>query len=214
MIRLYHVLPRPGHPGSHSALKVAVLLAELGLAHEVVDLDPEVELRPADAPYRRLNPNGLTPTLVDNDYVLWESGAILQYLCEAHGPTAFVPEDLRARGRVRQWLGWEGTTFTPALMALFMAHAGQGDVERAQDRVAATLDLLEAQLAGRPYVADLYSIADIALAANVPALGMLGVDPSTWPSILGWLLRIAERPAWSRQAIFRDDMARLGLRLP
>lgn len=212
MLRLYHVLPRPGHPGSHSALKVAVLLAELGLEHEVVDLDPECELRPADAPYRRLNPNGVTPALDDDGYVLWESSAILQYLCETRGPTPLLPVEPRARGWVRQWLAWEGTTLTPALMALFMAQMGRGgDAGAAHARVNAVLAILEAQLAGREYVADCYSIADMALGANVPALGGIGVEFAALPAIRAWLARLADRPAWAGQVIFRDDIARLGI---
>lgn len=212
MLKLYHVLPRPGHPGSHSALKVAVLLAELGLEHEVVDLDPERDLRPADAPYRRLNPNGLTPTLDDDGYVLWESAAILQYLCETRGPTPLLPTAPHARGLVRQWLAWEGTALTPALMALFMAHMGMGgDAAAARARVDAVLAILEAQLAGHDFAAGTYSIADMALGANVPALGGIGVDFAALPATRAWLARLAARPAWAAQAIFRDDAARLGI---
>lgn len=212
MLKLYHVLPRPGHPGSHSALKVAVLLAELGLSHEVVDLNPERDLRPADAPYRHLNPNGLTPTLDDDGYVLWESAAILQYLCDTRGPTPLLPAEPRARGLVRQWLAWEGTTLTPALMALFLAHMGTGgDAGTARARVDAVLAILEARLAGREFVADAYSIADMALGANVPALGGIGVDFAALPAIRAWLTRLAARPAWAGQAIFHDDVARLSI---
>lgn len=213
MFKLYHVLPRPDHPGSHSALKVAVMLAELGIAHEVVDLDPGRELRPADAPYRRLNPNGVTPAIDDDGFVLWESAAILQYLCDTRGPTPLLPADAHERARVLQWLAWEGTTLTPALMALFLAQSGQGgDAGAARARVDAALSILEAQLAGRDYVPGAYSIADIALGANVPALGMLGVDFAAQPAVRAWLARLAARPAWAAQAIFRDDLARLGIR--
>jgi glutathione S-transferase len=212
MLRLYHALPRPGYPGSHSALKVAVLLAELGLDHEVVDLDPERELRPADAPYRHLNPNGLTPALDDDGYVLWESSAILQYLAETRGPTPLLPDAARSRGRVRQWLAWEGTTLTPALMALFLAHMGQGgDAQAAHARVAALLGILDTQLAPREYVADAYSLADLALGANVPALGGIGVAFAPYPAVLAWVRRLAARPAWAQQAIFRTDVERLGI---
>lgn len=210
MLRLYHILPRADHPGSHNALKVAVLLRELDLEFELTDLDPARELRPADAPLRRLNPNGLTPILDDDGFVLWESAAILQYLCDSRGPTPLLPIEPRQRARVLQWLGWEASTFIPALMGLYMARSGGSEDVAAAARVAFLLGLLEQELSGRDWVADAYSIADVALGASVPALLPLGVDFGPHPALRRWLVALQGRSAW-QDAIFLADLRAGGL---
>lgn len=210
MLRLYHILPRADHPGSHNALKVAVLLRELGLEFELTDVDPHHELRPLDAPLRRLNPNGLTPILDDDGFILWESAAILQYLCDSRGPTPLLPIEPRHRAQVLQWLVWEGSTLIPALMALYMARIGGDEDSAAAVRMAFLLGILERRLAGRDWVADVYSIADIALGASVPALLPLGVDFAPYPALRRWLEALRERPAW-QDDIFMSDLRAGGL---
>lgn len=210
MLRLYHILPRADHPGSHNALKVAVLLRELGVDFELIDVDPATELRPADAPLRALNPNGLTPILDDDGFILWESAAILQYLCDSRGPTPLLPTEPRRRGRVLQWLGWEASTVIPALMALYQARVGGHDDVAASQRMAFLLGILGRQLGGRDCVADGYSIADIALGASVPALLPLGVDFAPYPAVRRWLAVLRERPAW-QDTIFLADLRAGGL---
>ena len=210
MLRLYHILPRADHPGSHNALKVAVLLRELGLDFELIDVDPVTALRPADAPLRTLNPNGLTPILDDDGFILWESAAILQYLCDSRGPTPLLPIEAKPRARVLQWLTWEASTVIPALMALYMARVSGGDDAAAVQRVDFVLGVLERQLNSRDWVADNYSIADIALGAGVPALLSIGVDFAAYPAVRRWLSALRARPAW-QDAIFLADLRAGGL---
>ncbi|MGE0809555.1 MAG: glutathione S-transferase family protein [Immundisolibacter sp.] len=210
MLRLYHILPRADHPGSHNALKVAVLLRELGLDFELIDVDPVTALRPADAPLRTLNPNGLTPILDDDGFILWESAAILQYLCDSRGPTPLLPIEAKPRARVLQWLTWEASTVIPALMALYMARVSGGDDAAAVQRVDFVLGVLERQLNSRDWVADNYSIADIALGAGVPALLSIGVDFAAYPAVRRWLSALGARPAW-QDAIFLADLRAGGL---
>lgn len=210
MLRLYHILPRADHPGSHNALKVAVLLRELGLDFELIDVDPATELRPADAPLRALNPNGLTPILDDDGFILWESAAILQYLCDSRGPTPLLPIEAKARARALQWLTWEASTVIPALMALYMVRVGGGDDAAAGQRVDFVLGALERQLNPRAWVADSYSIADIALGAGLPALLSIGVDFAAYPAVRRWLAALRARPAWQDE-IFLADLRAGGL---
>lgn len=210
MLRLYHILPRADHPGSHNALKVAVLLRELGLDFELIDVDPVTALRPADAPLRTLNPNGLTPILDDDGFILWESAAILQYLCDSRGPTPLLPIEAKPRARVLQWLTWEASTVIPALMALYMARVSGGDDAAAVQRVDFVLGVLERQLNSRDWVVDSYSIADIALGAGVPALLSIGVDFAAYPAVRRWLAALRARPAWQDE-IFLADLRSGGL---
>lgn len=208
MLKLYHITPRASHPGSHNALKVLIVLAELNAPCEVIDMDPERDLRPLDAPYRKLNPNGLTPTLDDGGYLLWESSAIMQYLCATRGPSPLLPADAKARAQVQQWLAWEGGSFTPGLMALFMAKMAGGTGEAELARVTGLLGILEMQLGGHDYLTGDYSLADIALGCNVAALALLGMNLQAYPATQAWLDRLAARPAW-QQEIFLNDYRNL-----
>jgi glutathione S-transferase len=210
VLRLYHILPRADHPGSHNALKVAVLLRELALDFELINVDPASQLRPPDAPLRALNPNGLTPILDDDGFILWESAAILQYLCDSRGPTPLLPIEPKPRARVLQWLTWEASTVIPALMALYMARVGGGDDAAAVRRVDIVLGLLERQLNSRAWVADNYSIADLALGCSVPALLSIGVNFAAYPMLRRWLHALRGRPAW-QDDIFLADLRAGGL---
>lgn len=215
MLKLYHVTPRATHPGSHNALKVIILLAELNAACTIIDMDPDRDLRPLDAPYRKLNPNGLTPTIDDDGYILWESSAIMQYLCATRGPSALLPADAKARGLVQQWLAWEGSSFTPGLMALFVAKmTGQtGETELA--KVTGLLGIMETQLretqlTGRDFLTGSYSLADIALGCNVAALALLGMNLHAYPATQAWINRLAARPAWQQEIFLNDYRALQG----
>ena len=204
MLKLYHVTPRATHPGSHNALKVLIALSELNVPCEVIDLDPERDLRPLNAPYRKLNPNGLTPTLDDDGYILWESSAIMQYLCATRGPTPLLPTDAKARGLVQQWLAWESSSFTPGLMALFMAKMAGQTAEAELAKVTGLLGILDKQLTGRGFLTGSYSLADIALGCNVAALALLGMNLQAYPAAQAWIDHLAARPAW-QQDIFLND---------
>ncbi|MCG2635195.1 MAG: glutathione S-transferase family protein [Gammaproteobacteria bacterium] len=207
-MKLYSIDMSSGHPGSHNALKVSILLNELGISYELVELDPATELQPAEADYRRLNPNGLTPTLDDNGFLLWESGAILQYLCDCHGGGGLLPRTGKLRALTLQWLGWEASTLTPSLMAFFIAATAENCDEEGlvscRQRLLKNLDILNVQLAGQEWVTGTYSIADIALGCNVAAAFMLQFDLGSFPELLQWLGRLRLRPEWQEPVFLRD----------
>jgi glutathione S-transferase len=73
-----------GRANSVNVQKVLWCLAELDIAHERIDAGMQFG-RNTEADYLDMNPNGRVPTLVDGDFVLWESNSIMRYLCLAHG---------------------------------------------------------------------------------------------------------------------------------
>src|SRR6516225_5687716 len=70
--------------------------------------------------YRRLNPNGLVPTIEDDGFVLWESNVIIRYLAGKHRATNLWPDAWTLRARADQWMDWSHTTFWPAIRSLFL----------------------------------------------------------------------------------------------
>lgn len=208
-LKLYHVLPRSDNPGSHNALKVVILLRELGLAGEndlqIIDVDPPIELHPADAPLRQLNPNGLTPIIDDAGFILWESSAVLQYLATTRaGGETLYPTDPQQRALVQKWLGWDASTLTARLMNAFFAAEQQRPA--ALEALQQPLSTLNQQLAGKDFVLGDYSLADIALGCITCATFMTGVELHEQTNVLAWLARLSKRDAW-QDPIFQNDMA-------
>lgn len=212
MLELYHI-QREGDPygGSRNSSKVLIALEEIGEKYDVRLLSRLEDCRPADAPYRKINPNGVVPAINDDGLILWESGAILRYLADTREGMTLMPRDIRQRALVQQWLTWEGTTLNPALLSLFfamMAPKPDNDaIAAAKAAYLGNLAILNAQLAGKDYVCGSFSIADIALGCIAPISFNLGLDLTPYPDLLAWIKRLGARPAWAKAETVIADMA-------
>src|SRR5947207_14125122 len=93
-----------GFPPSPNTWKVRAVARHLGLPLELqlVDLTKGQQRSPD---YLALNPTGRTPTLVDGDFILWESNAIMQYIADRKSSTLW-PDDARARADIARWDSW------------------------------------------------------------------------------------------------------------
>jgi glutathione S-transferase len=110
-----------GRPNSVNVQKVLWCLSELELTYERVDAGMQYG-RNREADYLAMNPNGRIPTLVDGDYVLWESNSIMRYLCMAYGqPSPIYPQDAKGRAAVDRWLDWTLSTLQPVDRPVFWA---------------------------------------------------------------------------------------------
>ncbi|BAM89756.1 putative glutathione S-transferase [Bradyrhizobium oligotrophicum S58] len=196
-----------GRPNSVNVQKVLWCLAELDVAFARIDAGMQFG-RNGEADYLAMNPNGRIPTLVDGDFVLWESNAIMRYLCLAHGgETPLYPAMPRHRAAVERWLDWTLSTVQPIERPLFWGLVRtppeQRDMialQKAADDAAAMWRILDAHLAARLYVeAERFTLADIALGAYARRwFGVEGVVKPELPNLLGWYRRIAQRPAFIR----------------
>ena len=133
-----------GRTNSSNVMKVLWLLDELGLPFERIDAGGAFG-RTGTAEYRAMNPLALVPTLEDDGFALFESNAILRYLCNAHAPgSPLYPTAPRARGTVDAWLDFQQTALNRPQSVVFAgagAHAagaarqrsdlGRGDRGRA-----------------------------------------------------------------------------------
>src|ERR687884_1346177 len=98
-----------GRTNSINVQKALWCIEELGLAFRRLDAGREFGVN--DTPeYRRMNPNGLVPTIEDDGFVLWESNVIVRYLAAKHGAGTLCPSDLRARFDAERWMDWQQTT--------------------------------------------------------------------------------------------------------
>ncbi len=177
--------------------KISIALEEMGLPYEVRVIDFSAMEQKADW-YVKLNPNGRIPTLEDEGFTLFESGAILIYLAEKTGK--FLPKGVQERSRVLQWLMFQMSGIGPMMgqanvFFRYFPEKIQPVIERYQREVTRLFGVLDRQLATHEYVAGAYSIADMALWPWVSGHDYSGVSVEEFPSLQRWLALVGARPA-------------------
>lgn len=183
--------------------KATILLEELGIPYllHAVALQRQEQKMPA---YLKLNPNGRIPTIVDrdeDDFAVFESGAILLYLAEKFG--RFMPADRKGRSQVVQWLMFQMGGIGPmqGQANVFYRYAPEKipyAIERYQTETRRLYQVLDTRLADRDYLAGDYSIADIATWPWVSLHFWAGVAVDDLPHLLRWIKAVGERPAVRR----------------
>ena len=110
-----------GRANSVNVQKVLWCLHELDLAYDRIDAGMQFG-KNNEAAYLAMNPNGRVPTLVDGDFVLWESNSVMRYLCMAYGQNSPIyPQAPRERAAVDRWLDWTLSTLQPVDRPVFWA---------------------------------------------------------------------------------------------
>jgi GST-like protein len=183
--------------------KISIALEEMGLPYTWRHIKLSEKEQKADW-YVKLNPNGRIPTLVDHDngdFAIFESGAILIYLAEKSG--RFLPQDVKGRSRVIQWLMFQMSAVGPMMgqANVFFRYAPEKipyAIDRYQRETLRLFGILDNQLAANEYVAGDYSIADIALFPWVKGYGWSGVTLDGLNHVQRWLDVIGKRPAVQR----------------
>jgi GST-like protein len=185
--------------GTGNGLRASVALAESGLAYELhkVDLSKGENKTPE---YAKINPAGVIPAIVDTDgpggkpVALAQSGAILLYVAEKCGK--FVPKDPMRRAQAYQWFmqacsdvaGTSGTLFQSENTAPDKSVA---NIDFFRKRLLNSFVHVDRQLAGREYIADEFSIADLAL--YPPYSGRKALLPEL-KNLARWADAMAARP--------------------
>jgi GST-like protein len=193
MITLYTAPTPNGH-------KISIALEELELPYELVPFDL-MKLEQKAPEFLALNPNGRIPTIVDHDqddFVVIESGAILLYLAEKTG--RLLPTEPKRRSEVIQWLMFQmgGVGPMQGQAHVFLRYAPEKipyAIERYQKETRRLYEVLNARLEGRAFLADEYSIADIATWPWVRIHAWAGVEVADLPHLVRWLETLAARPA-------------------
>jgi GSH-dependent disulfide-bond oxidoreductase len=177
--------------------KISIALEEMALPYEVRVIDFASLDQKADW-YLKLNPNGRIPTIEDEGFVVFESGAILIYLAEKTGK--FLPRDVHGRSRVLQWLMFQMSGIGPMMgqanvFVRYFPEKIQPVIDRYQREVQRLFAVLDRQLASHEYIAGDYSIADMALWPWVSGYEWSGVSIEEFGSLQRWLALVGARPA-------------------
>jgi glutathione S-transferase len=191
-----------GRANSVNVQKVLWCLQELDLAYERIDAGMAFG-KNREPEYLTMNPNGRVPTLVDGDFVLWESNSIMRYLVRAYRPqSSLYPQAPKVRSGVDRWLDWTLSTLQPVdrpvFWALVRTPAEQRDmtaIQKDADAEAEQWRIVDAQLSTRRYIeGDDFTLADIALGAYARRwFGVQGITKPTFANLERWYAQFANR---------------------
>ena len=195
-----------GRANSSNVMKALWVLDELGLPYERLDVGGP--FGQTDTPeYRAMNPTGLVPTLQEDDFVLWESNAVVRYLADAHaGDSPLWPRDFRARASIDRWMDCQQTQLSRPLSTVFWGLVRTAPDKRDPAAIGqATRDcarawaLLETPLTRGAYIAgDAFTLADIAWGPLIHRWFAMPIERPEMPYLRPWYDRLLQRPAYVR----------------
>ena len=196
------------HPMSSNARRAHMTAILLGAPVETVfvDLQKGAQRNPD---YLALNPNGRVPTLVDGDFALWESLAIMQYLATKTPGQTLYPSDARGKAVVDQWLFWAGAHWSASIAQLNFENFLKGmfgmggpnayAVERAEALFKDYAKTLDAQLGkSRFIVGETMTLADVAMAAPLMYVQLAKLPVEGLTNLARWLGEMKATEAWKQ----------------
>jgi glutathione S-transferase len=199
-----------GFPPSPNTWKVRAIAAHLGvpLEFELVDLSKGGSHTPD---YLALNPTGRTPTLVDGEFKLWESTAIMQYVA-SRKPNALWPDDARTRADIMRWQSWQLQHWGPEACEpsiierlvkklLNLGAPDEAAVAKGIEAFHKEATVLDAELANRPYLAGKNAtLADFSVAAPLFYAEQADLPVGPYKRMQEWFGRVSALPAWRETA--------------
>ena len=177
--------------------KVSVTLEELGLEYQIHKIILQ-DQQQKEAGYLAINPNGRIPTLVDDGFAVFESGAIMIYLAEKMG--RLMPTDVKGRSEVIQWLMFQMSGIGPMMgqanvFFRTMEEKIPTAISRYQNESRRLFEVLDRQLDHSEWLAKNFSIADIANWCWVRLYFWSGVSLDGLDNLQRWLEAMEARPA-------------------
>jgi glutathione S-transferase len=186
------------HPISGHAHRARLFLSLIGADVEIVDVDL-AKGQHKSPEYLALNRFGQVPLLDDDGVIVPDSNAIMIYAAKKFGRTDWLPEDPTAAAAVQRWLSVAAgqIAFGPAAARLVTIFNAGFNPEEVIGRAHAILKVIEAELAGRQWIAaDHPTVADVALYSYIARAPEGNVDLSAYANVKAWLGRIEALPGF------------------
>lgn len=189
MIKLYD------HPLSGNCYKVKLLMAQSNIEFvtEIVDVFKGENKKDK---FIGINPATKIPAIDDDGIIVWESNAILMYLCEKYSPI-LLPYDLRGRAEAYKWLFFNKTSVDPflakarAILKFYPKDAQDLDeLRKLQDEGLKSLKIIDNHLEGKAFFVGNYSIVDIAYYPYIKLSHEGKIDLVQFPNILEWIKKV------------------------
>lgn len=198
-----------GRNNSSNVQKVLWCLDEIGVPYEREDVGGAFG-RNREPEYLALNPNGLIPTLLDGDRVLWESNTILRYLAASYDTGGLWEPDPGRRAAGEKWMDWQLSELAPGAMTpLFKQYVRTPPERRDPAVIAQSLEkatrafhMLDETLARAPWLGgERFTVADIPCGALAYRWMNLPIERPELPALAEWYARLCERPGYRRHVM-------------
>lgn len=189
-----------GRPYSSNVIPVIWAANELGLEYRLHLAGGSFGKLDTDA-YAQINPNRMIPAIRDGDFALWESLAIVRYLCDRYGAGTLSPADIQERALADQWMEWSASRAFMPVIYLFFATVRTAPDDRDPDKIAGLRDeahqaltILDQHLSDRSYICgDNFTMADIPMGCVAYRYFNVEVDRPPLPNVEAWYDRLSAR---------------------
>ena len=190
-----------GRKTSSNVQKVLWVCGELNLPFEREDLGGPFGGNDT-ARYRALNPNGKVPTIVDQDFVLWESNSCTRYLSARHGADTLYPDNLKTRSSAERWMDWQISTVSPTLVPVFWGlirtppkERNAEEIEKARKKLSANLSILDTHLKNSKYIAgESFTMGDIPIGITTYRWFNMEMEREPYQDLKRWYDLLCGRP--------------------
>ncbi len=193
-----------GRNTSSNVQKVMWAIGEMSLPHERIDIGGAFG-KNRESAYLAMNPNGLVPTLEEEDgFLLWESNTIVRYLASKYKATVLEPADLRTRANASKWMDWQLSVAAPAIFECFWGlirtapeKRNHAAIEESKKKTTAAVKIMDEQLVKTRYLAgDGFSYGDIPVGIVAYRYRQLVPDRPPFPHFERWYAAISSRRAF------------------
>jgi glutathione S-transferase len=194
-----------GRNTSSNVQKVMWAVTEIGLPVERIDIGGPFG-KNREMPYIGMNPNGLVPTIEEEDgFTLWESNSIVRYLAAKH-KSSLEPADLRVRAQAQKWMDWQLTVMAPAIGPLFMgmvrtppAERNAKAIDESKAKTGEATRMLDAQLGKTQFLAgNAFSYGDLPVGIMIWRYRELAPERPAFKNVDRWYTAIAARPGFQQ----------------
>jgi glutathione S-transferase len=196
------------HPNSPNCVDVLATANQLGiqLDLQLVDLMKGAQKDPA---FLKINPNGRVPALVDGDFILWESNAIMQYIASTKTGHSLWPADDKTRADIARWQFWQASQWSKATGTLVwenmikkFLNLGAPDpakIKEGEELFHASAAVLDGHLKDRQYlVGDSLTLADFSVAAPLIYARPARLPLEKYENVRAWYGRVEKLDAWKK----------------
>lgn len=199
-----------GRNTSSNVQKAMWAVGELGLPHQRIDIGGPFGKNKEPA-YLAMNPNGLVPTLEEEDgFLLWESNSVVRYLAAKYDKeNVLEPKDLRERALASKWMDWQLSVAGPAIFAAFWGlirtppeKRDAAAIKASQEKTTDAMKMLDAQLGKTQFTAgNSFSFGDIPVGIICFRYRALVPDRPPTPNLDRWYAALAKRKAFNEHVV-------------
>jgi glutathione S-transferase len=194
------------HARRARSARVIWALEELGVQYEIHPMEfSNTVLQSAE--YKKLHPLGQVPVIEDRGLVMFESGAILEYILEEHGEGRLAPAPRTAQRPVYlQWFHFGEGEIARHVSEIVRNRFGKPPegrldavIEESRQRLRASLAVIDSALSGKPFiVGEDFTAADIMVSYGITMSKIIGEYPKEFANVTAYLERLKGRPAYAR----------------